>query len=130
MPRNMNLRYPFEVGLVGDAAETLRALVPLLESKADRRVARKIEKSVRDWYAEVERRAKVEAPPVNPKLVVWELSKRLPDDVMIAGDSGSSAVWIGRDLKFASRDEIVALRVARDDGLGGAICAGGEDGVP
>jgi pyruvate dehydrogenase (quinone) len=55
---------------------------------------------VRDWYAEVDRRAHVEAPPINPQLVVWELSRRLPDNAMIAGDSGSSAVWIGRDLKL------------------------------
>ncbi|MDB4911887.1 MAG: thiamine pyrophosphate TPP-binding protein [Gemmatimonadetes bacterium] len=100
MPRNINLRYPFEVGLVGDAAETLRALVPLLRKKQNGAWQQKIERSVRDWYAEVDRRAHVEAPPINPQLVVWELSRRLPDNAMIAGDSGSSAVWIGRDLKL------------------------------
>jgi pyruvate dehydrogenase (quinone) len=100
MPRNINLRYPFEVGLVGDSAETLRALAPMLKGKADGAWRKKIETSVRDWYVEVERRAKIVAPPVNPNLVVWELSKRLPDDVIIAGDSGSSAVWIGRDLRL------------------------------
>jgi pyruvate dehydrogenase (quinone) len=100
MPRNINLRYPFEVGLVGDSMETLRALVPLLERKSDRAWRQKIERSVAEWYAEVDRRAHVEAPPINPQLVVWELSKQLPDDVMIAGDSGSSAVWIGRDLRL------------------------------
>jgi pyruvate dehydrogenase (quinone) len=100
MPRNINLRYPFEVGLVGDAAETLRALVPLLRRKQNGAWQQKIERSVREWYAEVDRRAHVEAPPINPQLVVWELSRRLPDNAMIAGDSGSSAVWIGRDLKL------------------------------
>jgi pyruvate dehydrogenase (quinone) len=100
MPRNINLRYPFEVGLVGDAGDTLRALIPLLKRKQNGAWQQKIEKSVRDWYAEADRRAHVEAPPINPQLVVWELSRRLPDNVIIAGDSGSSAVWIGRDLRL------------------------------
>jgi pyruvate dehydrogenase (quinone) len=100
MARNINLRYPFEVGLVGDSAETLRALVPLLKKKRSPAWRSTIEESVRDWYVEAERRAHVEAPPINPQLVVWELSKRLPDRAIVAGDSGSSAVWIGRDLKL------------------------------
>jgi pyruvate dehydrogenase (quinone) len=100
MGRNINLRYPFDVGLVGDAAETLRALVPLLKRKQNGAWQQKIEKSVRDWYAEADRRAHVEAPPINPQLVVWELSRRLPDNVMIAGDSGTSAVWIARELRL------------------------------
>ena len=99
LPRNINLRYPFEVGLVGDAGDTLRALIPLLRRKQNGAWQQKIERNVRDWYAEVDRRAHVEAPPINPQLVVWELSRRLPDNVIIAGDSGSSAVWIGRDLR-------------------------------
>ncbi len=100
MPRNINLRYPFEVGLVGDAGETLRALIPLLRKKQNGAWLQKIEKSVQDWYAEADRRAHVEARPINPQLVVWELGQRLPDNVIIAGDSGSSAVWIGRDLRL------------------------------
>jgi pyruvate dehydrogenase (quinone) len=100
MPRNINLRYPFEVGLVGDAGETLRALVPLLRRKQNGAWQQRIERSVRDWYAEADRRAHVEAAPINPQLVIWELSRRLPDNVIIAGDSGSSAVWIGRDLRL------------------------------
>ncbi len=31
-PRMLNLRYPMEVGLVGDSRETLRALIPLIWS--------------------------------------------------------------------------------------------------
>jgi pyruvate dehydrogenase (quinone) len=31
---------------------------------------------------------------------VWELSARLPDNVSIAGDSGSSTVWYARDLRL------------------------------
>ena len=36
----LGIRYPMEVNLVGDSAETLRALLPLLERKEDRSLAR------------------------------------------------------------------------------------------
>ena len=38
--RMLSIRYPMELGLVGDAKETLRALLPLLQRKEDRSVAR------------------------------------------------------------------------------------------
>ena len=38
--RMLGIRYPMEVNLVGDAQETLRALMPLLERKEDRSLAR------------------------------------------------------------------------------------------
>ena len=38
--RMLGIRYPMEVNLVGDSAETLRALLPLLERKEDRSLAR------------------------------------------------------------------------------------------
>ena len=36
----LSLHYPMEVNLVGDSAEILRALLPLLNRKTDRGVAR------------------------------------------------------------------------------------------
>lgn len=42
-PDMLSLRYPMEVNLVGDASETLRALLPLLEHKTDRRWRDKVE---------------------------------------------------------------------------------------
>jgi pyruvate dehydrogenase (quinone) len=97
--RMLGLRYPMEVNLVGDSAETLRALRPLLHPKAERTWRGDIERKVRDWWQEAERRAMHEASPLNPQRVFWELSPRLPDDVMLAGDSGSSTVWYARDLR-------------------------------
>jgi pyruvate dehydrogenase (quinone)/pyruvate oxidase len=36
-PARIGLRYPIEVGLVGDSRQTIQALLPLLERKPDRR---------------------------------------------------------------------------------------------
>ncbi len=98
--RNLGLRYPTEVNLVGDSAQTLRALAPLLRPKASGAWRGRVEQLVRDWWAEAERRAWHEARPLNPQRVFWELSPRLPDGCMLAGDCGSSTVWYARDLKL------------------------------
>jgi pyruvate dehydrogenase (quinone) len=99
-PRMIGIRYPMDVHLVGDAAETLRALIPLLERKEDRSWQEQLERSVQDWWHLMAERAQEPADPVNPQLVFWELSPRLPDNCIISSDSGSAADWFARDLKL------------------------------
>jgi pyruvate dehydrogenase (quinone) len=99
-PEMLSLRYPMEVALLGDAAETLRALLPLIEAKIDRSWRSTVENWVADWWKVLEARAMQSAEPVNPQRVVWELSSRLPDRAIITSDSGSCANWYARDLKI------------------------------
>lgn len=96
----MSIRFPMEVGLVGDAAETLRALLPRLAPKADGAWRNGIEDEVAKWWKTLDDRAHQPAAPVNPQLVAWELSPRLPDRAVITSDSGSCANWFARDLKM------------------------------
>jgi pyruvate dehydrogenase (quinone) len=96
----IGMRYPYEVNLVGDAAATLRALIPLLTPKADRSWRETIEANVARWWEVMDAEAKVSAEPVNPMLPFFELSPRLPDDAIVTADSGSSANWYARQLKF------------------------------
>ncbi|MCM5681247.1 thiamine pyrophosphate-requiring protein [Schlegelella sp. S2-27] len=98
--RMLNLRYPMEVGLIGDSRETLRALLPLLEPKADRSWRQEIEHGVARWWQVMEARAKSPATGINPQLPFWELSPRLPDGCILTCDSGSAANWFARDLKI------------------------------
>ncbi len=98
-PEMLSLRYPMDVNLVGDAAETLKLLLPRLQQKEpDWRDH--IEKNVGEWWGVLEKRAQAEANPVNPQLVAWELSPRLPGNVIITSDSGSCANWFARDVKL------------------------------
>ncbi len=99
----LGIRYPMEVNLVGDSAETLRALSARLARKQDRSWREQIEAGVESWWELMERRAHEAADPVNPQLVFWELSRRLPDDAILAADSGSSANWYARDTGGAIR---------------------------
>jgi pyruvate dehydrogenase (quinone) len=99
-PTLIGLRYATEINLVGDARETLRSLLPLLERKADRAWREEIEKGVGEWWQIVEAKALNSADPVNPQRVFWELSKRLPGDAILCADSGSGTNWYARDLKL------------------------------
>jgi pyruvate dehydrogenase (quinone) len=99
-PKLISIRYPMEVNLVGDSAETLRALIPMLQRKQDRAWRQKIETEVAEWWKVLEARAMNDANPINPQRVFWELSSRLPNDCIIVADSGSAANWFARDLKI------------------------------
>lgn len=98
-PAMLGLRYPCEVNLHGDAAETLRALLPLLTHKNDRSWQEEIARQVRDWWQLMEQRAMAPAKPVNPQRVVWEMSPLLPDNAIVTSDSGSCANWFARDYR-------------------------------
>jgi pyruvate dehydrogenase (quinone) len=99
-PRLIGLRYPMEVNLVGDAAATIRALVPLLVRKEERSWRGGIEAGVERWWKILDERAHQSADPVNPQLVFHELSSRLPDGAMLTADSGSATNWWARHIRI------------------------------
>ncbi|MBV9007129.1 MAG: thiamine pyrophosphate-requiring protein, partial [Solirubrobacterales bacterium] len=99
-PEMLGLCYPMEVNLVGDSAETLRALLPRLERKTDRSWREQIESEIAEWWDLLEKRAELAAEPINPQLIFRELSERLPDGAIISSDSGSAANWYARDIKL------------------------------
>jgi pyruvate dehydrogenase (quinone) len=96
----LGIRYPTEVNLHGDCAETLRALLPLLAQKRGAAWRDGIARGMEAWWELMEKRAFAAANPVNPQRVTWELSPRLPADVIVTSDSGSCANWFARDLRM------------------------------
>jgi pyruvate dehydrogenase (quinone) len=96
----IGMRYPNELNLIGDSAATLRALLPHLRRKEDRSWRDGIEDNVAKWWRSMDAEADVAADPINPMLVFRELSSRLPLDAIVCADSGSSANWYARQLKF------------------------------
>ncbi len=99
-PRMIGLRYPADSMLVGDAKETLQALIPRLQRKEDRSWREEIEENIRDWWGVMEERAMEEMDPMNPMRVAWELNALLPDDAILTADSGSSTNWWARQLRL------------------------------
>jgi pyruvate dehydrogenase (quinone) len=94
--RMLNIRYPMELGLTGDAKATLEELIPLVQHKTDRSWQEKIVGEVADWWKLVEERALQDADPINPQRLFWELNNHLPDDAILSADSGTSADWYAR----------------------------------
>lgn len=105
-PTMLSLRYPMECALVGDAAATLRALLPRLQAKPPGEWRATIERATHDWWHDEERRAHLEASPVNPERFFWDLSPRLPDDALVAVDTGMSTSFFARAVRVERRMQI------------------------
>jgi len=98
--RMVGMRYAMEVNLVGDAKETLSALLPLLEPKPAGAWQEKIRKDNQAWQTLLAERAAAPANPINPQRVFAELSPLLPERCILTSDSGSSAYWFARNLQM------------------------------
>jgi len=98
--RVIGLRYPMEAALVGDARQTLEALIPRLKRKTGRKWREEIEEGVARWKRVLEERANLPGDPLNPMKVFQELSPLLPDGCLLTADSGTSANWWARHLTF------------------------------
>jgi len=98
--RMLNIRYPMEIGLVGDAKATLQELLPLLQHKGDRSWRQEIESGIEEWWRLMEDRAMQDADPINPQRLFWELNRYLPENAIVSSDSGSAANWYARDVKM------------------------------
>ena len=59
----LGMRYPTECNLVGDARDTLQALIPLLQRKEDRSWRQKLEEEIERWWKLMDRRAELDAQP-------------------------------------------------------------------
>src|SRR3546814_721456 len=97
-PTRIGLRYPTEVGLVGDAKRTLDALLPLLTRNESRRFLEKAQEGMKDWWSLMEERGTRRDNPMKPQVVAWELGKRLRDNAIFASDSGTIATWYARQM--------------------------------
>jgi pyruvate dehydrogenase (quinone) len=96
----VGIRYPMDVHLVGDSRETLRALLPYLRRKEDRKWQQFIRSEVETWWRILDDQAHFHGDPINPQLVAYELDRRLPDGVILTSDSGSATTWWARHLKI------------------------------
>jgi pyruvate dehydrogenase (quinone) len=107
-PARIGLRYPVEVGLVGDSRRTLQALLPLLSRNDDRHFLEQAQADMREWWQLMEQQGTRPDRPMKPQVVAWELGKRLRDDAIVAADSGTIATWFARQIR-ARRGQMYTL---------------------
>jgi len=107
-PKRIGLRYPVEIGLVGDSRNALRELMPLLKHKEDRKFLQTAQAGMKDWWELMEKRATRQDKPMKPQVVAWELGQRLRDDAIVSCDSGTIATWWARHV-LARRGQMHTL---------------------
>jgi len=97
-PKRIGLRFPVDVGLVGDSRNTLRELIPMLRRKEDRSFLSAAQVGMKDWWEVMEKRANRRDKPMKPQVAAWELGKRLRNDAIVSCDSGTIATWWARHI--------------------------------
>ena len=107
-PMRIGLRYPVEVGLIGDSRSTLRVLQPLLKRNPDRSFLDEAQKGMREWSDLMAERAGRTDRPMKPQRVAAELGRRLRPDAIVACDSGTIATWWARYIP-AQRGQLHSL---------------------
>jgi pyruvate dehydrogenase (quinone) len=98
-PDRIGLRYPVEVGLVGDSASTLQLLSPMLNRNPDRSFLEKARQGMEAWWKRMEAEGTRMEFPMKPQVPAWELGKALRDDAIVVGDSGTISTWFARHIK-------------------------------
>ena len=97
-PDRIGLRYPVEIGLVGDAKATLAALIPLLQRQSNRSFLEEAQSRTVDWnrlLAEVESTPRT---PLRPQMVIKAVSDLISDDAVISLDCGANTHFAARHL--------------------------------
>lgn len=124
-PARIGLRYPVEVGLVGDSRRTLEALLPLLQRHDDRGFLQKAQRGVRDWQTLMDERATRQDMPMKPQVVAHELGRRLRNDAIVSCDSGTIATWFARHVpvKRGQMHSLSGTLASMANGLPYAIAA-------
>jgi pyruvate dehydrogenase (quinone)/pyruvate oxidase len=97
-PLRIGLRYPAEVGLVGDSLRVLRRLIPHLDRNPNRSWLQQAQQGKAEWEKLMLERASRQDMPMKPQVVAHELGKRLRDDAIIVTDSGTITTWAARHI--------------------------------
>jgi pyruvate dehydrogenase (quinone)/pyruvate oxidase len=107
-PARIGLRYPVEVGLVGDSSDTLAALTPFLKPHSDRSFLEHAQKGMESWRGLMEELGTRRDKPMKPQVVAWELGRRIANDAIVSSDSGTIATWFARQMP-ARRGQMYSL---------------------
>lgn len=102
-PTRIGIRYPVEVGLIGDSGKVLDELLPLLRSERDRSFLERIQKSIREWREAQRANETSDETPMKPQRLAAEIGSRLSDDAIVSADSGTITAWWARHVPTRGR---------------------------
>ena len=108
-PENLGRKAPIELGLVGDLAATIDALLPLVSAKADRT---HLDRAC-SHYAKTREALDDLAvgspgkPPIHPQHVARVISELAAEDAIFTCDVGEPTVWAARYLKMNGKRRLI-----------------------
>jgi pyruvate dehydrogenase (quinone) len=126
-PARIGLRFPVDVGLVGDCRTVLRGLVPLIERKRNRHFLKSAQDKMKDWRGLMKERGTRKDMPMKPQVVAYELNRLLDDDAIVSADSGTIATWAARyidmrgDMKFSLSGSLATMANGLPYSIGAAV---------
>jgi pyruvate dehydrogenase (quinone) len=95
-PARAGARVATEVPVVGDAKESLQALLPLIKPRSDGSFLAKYQREMATWREKMERLEAGGRSPIAPQYVVGLLDDLAADDAILTCDSGTIATWAAR----------------------------------
>jgi pyruvate dehydrogenase (quinone) len=134
-PRRIGLRYPAEIGLVGDCRDALQALLPMITKKRDRSFLEKAQSRMTDWRHLMNERGTRQDKPMKPQVVTHTLSRLLNDDAIVISDSGTIATWSARyidirgDMQFSLSGTLATMGNGLPYSVGASVAYPGRQVV-
>ncbi|HET7575667.1 MAG TPA: thiamine pyrophosphate-dependent enzyme [Sphingomicrobium sp.] len=102
-PKRVGLRYPVDVGLVGDSKRVLSELLPLVRKAGSGGFLKKAQDGMREWREVMNERGTRTDSPMKPQVVTHELNKLIDDDAILITDSGTITSWVARHVDMRGR---------------------------
>ena len=99
-PDKIGLRYPVEVGLVGDSRLILTTLLPMLHQKQNLDFLKSKQQAMKNWISLLNEQSTRTDKPIKPQVIAAAVSAELEDDAIISVDSGTITSWAARYINI------------------------------
>jgi pyruvate dehydrogenase (quinone) len=125
-PDKIGLRYPVEIGLVGDSKLILSSLLPILQKKNNNHEFLKSKQNgMKNWNKLLLEKSTRTDKPIKPQVVAKAVSEEIEDDAIISVDCGTNTTWAARyiDIRDGMKFSVSGTLSSMACGLPYAIAA-------
>ena len=132
-PQEIGKSYPAEIGIVGDARLTLRALIEEMRKTkpaADKARLEAIAKHKSDWEVEVSKTQSDTGTPIHPARLLKEVIKAAPADAIYVTDVGWNKNGAGQQLRVSTPNSFLTSGGMATMGFAPAAAIGAKMGAP
>jgi len=99
-PEKIGLRYPVEIGLIGDSKLILEKLLPLLHQKYDLGFLKSKQDAMKKWNRLMREQSTRTDKPIKPQVIAQAVSDELEDNAIISVDCGTNTSWAARHINI------------------------------